>query len=556
MSTVEWGTHLSFIQNAICLGMMATNILDEIVEKRRADIKAKGYSFGIDIPAERTRGNVVPFIAQKGVVLEIKRASPSKGDIAPDLNAADTATAYAAAGTSAISVLTETNYFKGTLQDLLNACKAVDDYAENNPNAKRVAILRKDFLLAPEEIDIAYRCGADAVLLIARILDKDTMLSMAAKCEQLGMTAFIELRLQEDLQKLAYVAKKVNKKYIVCGVNARDLKDFSIDLLTPAGLLPDIQAILGKDARVIFESGVRTPMSADFAGSLGFTGMLLGEAAARNPSEASALVSNFVNAKKTSHSEFWLEYAQMLHKRTEKGIKRPLIKICGLTTADDALAATLIAPDFLGFIFCAKSKRNVKNDIVRQVRTILDEHFDQEAAEMPETCEPNFDTDQKPVLVGVITECNSEEGKEAIALVKEGVLDILQLHGQTAVEQFFQRNDIKQIPHYSVVNVSTQQDLEKITELRQKGEPRILIDAKSEVELGGTGKMINAELVQQVAKKTKLWLAGGINPDNVATVVRDFQPELIDISSGIESAPGVKDYDALLKLDQEISKAL
>lgn len=534
---------------------MAANILDEIVEKRKADIQEKGYSFGYDIPSQRTRGNIVPFIAQKGTVLEIKRASPSKRDIAPELNAADTATAYAQAGTSAISVLTEENYFKGNLLDLMNACKAVDDYADAHPDAKRVAILRKDFLLAPEEIDVAYRCGADAVLLIARILDKDTMRTMAAKCEELGMTAFIELRLKDDLKKLAYTAQKVNKKYIVCGVNARDLKDFSIDLLTPAGLLADIQDILGKDARVIFESGVRTPMAADFAGSLGFTGMLLGEAAARNPSEASALVSSFVNAKETPHSQFWIDYAQMIHERAGRGIKRPLVKICGLTTADDALAATLIAPDFLGFIFCAKSKRNVNAEVVRQVRTILDEHFDQEAAEMPETCEPNFDADQKPILVGVITECESAEGSQAINLVKEGILDVLQLHGQTAVEQFFQRDDIKQIPHYAVVNVSTQEDLDKITDLRKKGEPRILIDAKSGNEIGGTGITINAQLVQQVAKKIKLWLAGGINPNNVAGIISNFQPELIDISSGIESAPGVKDYDALLQLDQEMAKA-
>ena len=66
---------------------------------------------------------------------------------------------------------------------------------------------------------------------------------------------------------------------------------------------------------------------------------------------------------------------------------------------------------------------------------------------------------------------------------------------------------------------------------------------------------VQEELVQQIAKKMKLWLAGGINAQNVAGIIKNVHPELIDISSGIESAPGVKDYDALLKLDQEISKA-
>ena len=539
---------------------MAANILDEIVEKRKKDIQKKGYTFGIDVPQKRTRKTPVPFILEKGAVLEVKRASPSKGDIAPELNAPKTAVTYTAAGARAISVLTEENYFKGSLTDLMAVCDAVDGYEAEHNCTGHTAVLRKDFLLYPEEIDIAYRCGADAVLLIARILDRDEMLSMTLRCQELGMTAFIELRLKDDLKKLSYIAEKADRKLIVCGVNARDLKDFSIDLLTPAGLLGDIQEILGQDARVIFESGVRTKDAAHFAGSLGFTGMLLGEAAARNPAQAKELVQSFMEGKSTPHSEFWLEYAQKLHERKAKGILRPLVKICGLTSADDALASTLIAPDFLGFIFCAKSRRNVKDDTVRQVREILDEHFMEEFAEESnartmETCEPDYDTDEEPYLAGVITECNSEEGETAIALVKEGILDVLQLHGKTAVEQFFKREDCNEIPHYAVVNISTEEDINDMTSLRQRGEPRILIDAKADGQLGGTGTMINSTLVKKASEKSRLWLVGGITPQNAASVINSFHPELIDISSGIETSPGVKDYDAILKLSQELDKA-
>ncbi len=202
---------------------MALDILTQIVERRKADIERLGVGMGFDIPAERKRA-LHPFVQQKGVILEVKRASPSKGDIAPGLDAVKTALAYQKAGAAATSVLTESNWFKGSLDDLKNVADAVD-----------IAVLRKDFLVYPDEIDVAYKCGADAVLLIARILEKEVLARMLERVSSFGMTAFVELRLADDLQKLveAKALAGANVPTIVCGVNARDLKDFSIDLLTP-----------------------------------------------------------------------------------------------------------------------------------------------------------------------------------------------------------------------------------------------------------------------------------------------------------------------------------
>lgn len=116
------------------------DILTTIVEKRKEDMDRLGVTFGFKIPESRQRP-VHPFLTQKGVILEVKRASPSKGDIAPDLDAAETARSYASAGAAAISCLTETNYFKGSLEDLMKVCKAAPD----------TAVLRKDFLVNDEE---------------------------------------------------------------------------------------------------------------------------------------------------------------------------------------------------------------------------------------------------------------------------------------------------------------------------------------------------------------------------------------------------------------------
>ena len=143
-----------------------SDILTRIVEKRKQDIEEFGINFGFDIPKERQRP-VHKFLTQKGVILEVKRASPSKGDISPDLDAAETALSYAKARATAISCLTETNYFKGTLGDLMNICSSIDNLESQN-GTPLPAVLRKDFLLSPEEIEISYRAGADAVLQFRR----------------------------------------------------------------------------------------------------------------------------------------------------------------------------------------------------------------------------------------------------------------------------------------------------------------------------------------------------------------------------------------------------
>ncbi len=135
------------------------DILSEIVEKRAQDYLTYGPTFSSTIPRQRNRPSV-PFLTEKGLILEIKRASPSKGPIHLDMDPVAQALTYRAAGATAISVLTESRYFKGSLDDLREIGSVIRD----------VALLRKDFLLYPEEIEISYRAGADAVLLIARIL--------------------------------------------------------------------------------------------------------------------------------------------------------------------------------------------------------------------------------------------------------------------------------------------------------------------------------------------------------------------------------------------------
>ena len=537
------------------------SILDDIVSKRKKDIERLGCNFGCNVPLERKRGKPSAFIDQKGVILEIKRASPSKGDIAPMLDVPTLAKEYAAAGSSAISVLTEGNYFKGSLKDLMTACDAIDEYALSHPGEKKIAILRKDFLIAEEEVDISYRCGSDAILLIARILETDALIKMVKRASSFGMTSFLELREEGDMQKLSLLVKECPASKVVCGVNARDLANFSIDLLKPLSLFKRIKESGLENAKCVFESGVRTARAASFVGSLGFDGLLLGEAAARTPSSASDFVKSFSDAKATENSLMWTSYAERLNDRktkvacshnADKQSNKVMLKICGITSVNDALYSAMGGADFLGFIFCKKSPRNVEPSLIPQVREIINEEYNQ-------TCQDEHifaagEDDKPPFMVGVVTDCESTEGQCALDLARKKKLDFIQLHGSKAIEQFFSNEELKNIPHYCVVNLTSREDLSLVEKLRHLGEPRVLLDSKAGDTLGGTGVRVEDSLVMEVKKKMPLWIAGGITPENISALLKDYGAELVDISSGVEKAPGIKDTEAILELGNAIGR--
>ena len=500
---------------------MSGNILKEIVARRKKDIKADGFDGGFNIPHERIRP-VHEFLAEKGAILEVKRASPSKGDIAPSLDSYATAFEYAKNGARAISCLTEKNWFKGTLEDLMKVCAAVDAF-ESETGLKAPAVLRKDFLFDVKDVEIAYRAGADAVLLIARILSAKKMLEMAKKAEELGISVLIEIRKDRDLKKLEYVMQHVSSKNIVCGVNSRDLKNFTVDTLVPAKMLERIRKING-GARVVFESGILSPEAAAFAGSLGFSGILLGEAAAKNPAKAGEFIKAFEGSGLNQNGKFWLDYAAKLEAKNSK----PLVKICGNTNVEDAIVAAKNGADLLGFIIWAKSKRNVSAQKIREIR---------EAVKSECAVPPKF--------VGVIVEPVSEAAEEAYGLVKNGILDIIQIHTFEAAKAFLQKKELAELPHYCAVNISAKEDFAKLDELAKLGEPRILVDAQTQDKIGGTGKTIDEELLSEIAKKYRLWIAGGLSLENIRHIKKTFKPEFVDLVSSLEKEPGIKDAKKL-----------
>lgn len=528
---------------------MSEDILKKIVEKRRADIERLGLTFGFDIPEKRTVGRC-EFLGRPGPILEVKRASPSKGDIAPDLVPADLACTYAAAGAQAISVLTETNYFKGTLADLITVAKAVD----NGDGTKKCAVLRKDFLLFEDEIDIAYRCGADAVLLIARILDDEQLIKMAKRAQSFEMQAFVEVREPDDLRKLNLVLETLDKeaagdaaksaeRTIVAGVNSRDLATFHIDPMVPAAIRNKLPA------KAVFESGVHTPADAAFARSLGFKGILVGEAVAKNPPLAAKLVAAFGAAEDNRRGDFWKTFAERRDaKRAAYGAQIPMVKICGITREEDGFAAAEMGADMLGFVF-SNTKRLTNEKFVRDFTQLLRSEYEAEG----KLC---------PLFVGVITETTTEEGKTAIKLAAEGVLDAVQFHGFAAPAFDVIPADSAEgasaaqspaLPCYNALRIGSAEDFENFAAIRKHGEPRVLLDAKVEGIPGGSGQRIPEELLREKAGETPFWLAGGITPENIGDICAKFSPELVDVSSGVEDAPGIKNAEKMMQLFEAVN---
>ncbi len=197
------------------------------------------------------------------VIAEIKRRSPSKGDLAPDLDAAITAKDYEQGGASALSVLTDQLWFGGTVDDLQAVHAAVE-----------LPILRKDFTIDAVQVYETRAIGADAILLILAALPDDGLVrDLQELAWSLGLAVLVESHSAAELDRaLALDARMV-------GVNARDLSTFAEDLQLAAGLAARIPS----EVIAIAESAIRSPDDAALMAACGYDAVLVGEALVRSP---------------------------------------------------------------------------------------------------------------------------------------------------------------------------------------------------------------------------------------------------------------------------------
>lgn len=203
-----------------------------------------------------------------GIIAEHKRRSPSKGEISPMSEVAAIAESYFRNGAAAMSVLTDTPYFGGSLADLAVAREV----------APRLPLLRKEFIVDEYQIYQARIMGADAVLLIASLLDADTLRRFNDSAHSLGLETLVEVHDAKEIQKVPEDADMV-------GVNNRDLTSFSTDIENSARLIDMLPDGIVKVA----ESGIRNAGDIARLQRVGFDGFLIGEALMSQPDPGTAL---------------------------------------------------------------------------------------------------------------------------------------------------------------------------------------------------------------------------------------------------------------------------
>ncbi len=213
-----------------------------------ATIKKKTRPFFENLKASKGSG--------VNIIAEIKRASPSKGDIKPDLDPAVYATAYEEGGACAISVLTETRYFKGSSNDL--------KIARENTS---LPVLRKDFLISSYQIYESSAIGADAVLLIVRILSARQLSDYLSLCNELDLDALVEINSEADLDAATLAGARL------IGINNRNLKSFKTDIQTAIRL----KSLLEPDQVAVAASGISSREDIDINCQFGIHNFLIGE---------------------------------------------------------------------------------------------------------------------------------------------------------------------------------------------------------------------------------------------------------------------------------------
>lgn len=498
---------------------MQADILHRIVARRRERIAADGPAQGVDLPATRPAElPIQPF--PQPLICEIKRRSPSRGALAAEVDPVERAAAYRAAGAGAVSVLTEQDHFSGSLADLIAVKRAYPD----------LSVLRKDFLLEPIDVEVAWRAGADAVLVIAGILAGDEIAALLEAAARYRLTALVEIHDREDLEKIRALQPGV------VGINSRDLRTFRVDLLTPPALLQEIDW----QCQVVFESGVFYREDVELARDAGFAAVLVGEAVVREPARVRELAQVMAgptpqtvpSPAAESGLPFWTAVAVHRERLRAGGNRqvRPLVKICGITTVEDALLAQELGADLLGIVYAPSTRRGPEG-LARRLR------------------EAGITVPLVAVVVEPGTDGHVERAQQDRAA---GWISALQLHGDADVARAGEYGS----PYFKAVKPATPAEAGKMVTAARS--IRLLVDARHPTLAGGTGQQVDPEILAavQVALAERphgaLWLAGGLGADNVAEVVAAHQPELIDASSRLEEEPGRKDPTLLRQFFKEL----
>lgn len=458
------------------------DFLDQILARKRARLGAARLATSLEAlrprAAEVRHGREPRALSRAlkpltpNIIAEFKRASPSQGIIKENIKPAEMAQKYTRGGAVAISVVTEEDYFQGSLNDLREVCKVTP-----------LPILRKDFIVDEYQIYETAAAGADAVLLIAAALDDEELARFRRLAEEeLGLDALVEVHTEHEMKQ----AQRAGATLI--GVNNRNLQTFKVSIEVSERLAGRASA----KTILVSESGLKSSDELRRLQSAGYRGFLIGESLMRAAEPAKCLQTLI----RESAGE------QLVH-----------VKVCGITNLKDALAATRAGADMLGFNFYKRSPRYVSPEKARKIIEQLPDDI---------------------LNIGVFV---NQESPEAVAstAAASGITTV-QLHGEESPAY------CRALRNYSVIKALRVGEKFTIDELFEYETGAILLDSFSSTARGGTGETFDWSLAQLARKSiSRLFLAGGLSPENVTEAVRVVQPYAVDVCSSVESSPGHKD---------------
>ena len=258
---------------------MASNFLAHIVEQKRSKVELRKRECPLSAeqvvrPVSKRTSRQRPFFTaldragRLNFIAEIKRASPSKGVLREEVDPVGLAVAYESHGAASISVLTEEDYFLGSLDDLKQVKESV-----------ACPVLRKDFIIDPYQIHEASVAGADAILLIAAILDSVSLSQLLACADQAGLNVLVEVHNQTELKTAVECGAEI------IGINNRDLTTFKVDLQTSLQLAP----LVPEEVILVSESGISTADDIRLLREGGVDAFLIGEYLMKSPDPGKAL---------------------------------------------------------------------------------------------------------------------------------------------------------------------------------------------------------------------------------------------------------------------------
>ena len=428
---------------------------------------------------------------------ELKHRSPSAGLLLPDADSRieSVARAYRRGGASALSVVVEQDFFGGDPSWLPRA-KA----------ASGLPVLMKDFVVDEVQLDFAAALGADAVLLIVSVLDGETLSRLHGAARSRGLAVLVEAHDETGIRRALATGAEI------VGVNARDLGTFAVDLPGMARL----GALLPPSIVRVAESGIRTRADVEALGAAGYGAFLVGETLLRAKDPARAL-------------------------RELRGENATEIKICGVTREEDVDACMDLGVDWIGLVFAAGSPRRVTPEKGRFLRM--------KAKGEPGARREGGDANRASAggVKGVVAVFDEEMSVDDVLSIVEHVRpDAIQM--PSPVLDHSKKSFSSGIPLWNTIRVGR----DDIAEAGKRRGAALHFDTSVAGLSGGTGKTFEWTLLFAVDRSRPVILAGGLKPENVADAVRRVKPDVVDVASGVESAPGIKDRAKIAAFVREV----